>query len=368
MSREILVVEDEAVTAAEIRQTLSGLGYEVPLVSDSAESALEWLERSRPDLVLMDIMLAGEMDGVQAAETIREIYDVPVVFLTAHTDDHTLSRVKRTAPYGYLVKPFGATELRITIETAVYRRHMEQKLRESEEKLRQAQRMEALGSMARGITHDFNNILSAIIGYSEMCLAKLPEHDPNKGKLEKIHKAGNRAKNLVRMLLAFGKHGGGRTVPVELAPLVEEALDIIGPSLNGKVDVRSSLDPEAGPVLGEANQLLQVLLNLLGNAAEAMPGGGVLSVELAASSGNGGPGMVRLAVQDTGEGIAHEDRARIFDPYFSTKASGEGSGMGLSVVHSIVAGFGGHLRFLSEPGRGTRFEVFLPAASGAGGS
>lgn len=366
-SNRILVVEDEAVIAVEIRHTLEALGYEVAAITPAGEEALEYLSAGSVDLVLMDIVLAGEMDGVRTAEIIRELHGIPVVFLTAFSDEETLSRVKLTGPYGYLVKPFGSTELRITIETAIYRHMMEKRLKESESRLRRAQKMEAMGTMARGIAHDFNNILSAIIGYSEFCLMKVPEADPLHKKLDQIYRAGNRAKNLVRLLLAFGRQGQSERRPVDAAPLLEEALGMVESGLGNGVKVEKIIDPEAGELLGEPTQILQVLLNLLSNAAEAMRGqSGVLRVELArvrtpeALESAEGP-MVRISVADTGQGIEPRDAERIFDPFYTTKHEGEGTGIGLAVVHGIVSGFGGYVAVDSRPGAGARFNVYLPA-------
>lgn len=367
---KILVVEDEAVIAAEIKYTLEKLGYRVAAIASTGEDALEFLQHEVVDLVLMDIMLAGEMDGVQAAEKIGKSFGIPVVFLTAFADEETLSRVKLTGPYGYLVKPFGGTELRITIETALYKHKMEKRLQESERLLRQAEKMEAVGTMARGIAHDFNNILSAIIGYSEMCLMKVSDNDPMHKKLDQIYKAGNRAKNLVRLLLAFGRQGQANCRPVDPAPLLEEALSIVESNLDSEIGVEKSIDGAAGCIMGEPTQILQVVLNLLSNAAEAMRGrGGTLGLELAANAKpecmelNGG--MVRISVSDTGPGIKPEDKVRIFDPFYTTKSGGEGMGMGLAVVHGIVSGFGGCVDVDSSPGNGTRFNVYFPACEQA---
>lgn len=365
-NKSILVVEDEAVIAAEIKYTLESLGYQIVGVADAGEDALEYIAESRPDLVLMDIMLAGEMDGVQTAKKIGEIYDIPVVFLTAFADEETLSRVKLIGPYGYLVKPFGGTDLRITIETALYRHMMEMRLKESERRLRQAEKMEAMGTMARGIAHDFNNILSAIIGYSEMCLLKASPEDPMRKKLDQIYKAGNRARDLVRLLLAFGRQGQIERRPVDPVPIVDEALSMIAPGLDGGIEVRKEIDPRVGRLLAESTQLLQVILNLLTNAADAMYGmGGELRVGLAQVESPDcmeTPGQaVRISVADTGPGIEADEQMRIFDPFYTTKPGGAGTGVGLAVVHGIVSGFGGCVEVESRKGEGARFNVYLPA-------
>ena len=369
----ILVVEDEMIIAKEIEHTLVGLGFEVAGMVDKGELAVEAALRNHPDLVLMDVMLAGEMDGVEAAARIREGCDVPVVFLTAYTDDETLGRVKRTEPYGYLVKPFNRTELRITIETALYKADMERRLRASERRLRHAQKMEAVGTLASGIAHDFNNILSAIIGYSEMALRKADPSEPLHKRLGRIHKAGMRGRNLVQLLLAFSRPGGVDRRSVPLGPLVEEALHMVTPSLPKGVRLRAEVAPDVRPVRGDPSQLHQVIMNLLTNAADAMsetPGELLVTLDRGDASGPGGGGpCVRLTVSDAGRGIRAQDVERIFDPFFTTKVSGRGTGMGLAVVHGIVDSYGGRVEVDSAPGRGTQFRVYLPedgsAAPGA---
>lgn len=372
-THRILVVEDEAIIAREIRHTLEGLGFEVAGVVATGEKAVDLALRDRPDLVLMDIQLAGDMDGAEAAARIREACDIPVVFLTAFTDEETLGRVKRTDPHGYLIKPFNSTELRITIEMALYKVDMERRLRVSERRLRLAQKMEAVGSLASGIAHDFNNILSAIIGYSEMALRKADPGEPLHKRLDRIHKAGMRGRNLVQLLLAFARPGGVERRCVLLGPLVEEALHMVAPTLPQGVRVRTDVAPEVPAVRGDPNQLHQVIMNLLTNAADAMAEQGgelVVSLDRGASAGEAGQeSCVRLVVRDSGRGIDAEHVERIFDPFFTTKMFGRGTGMGLAVVHGIVDSYGGRVEVDSAPGRGAEFRVYMPEdTSGNGGA
>ena len=378
----ILIVEDEAIIGKEIELSLKGLGYEVLGVVSTGEEAVERALRERPDLVVMDIMLAGDMDGTEAAAEIRRQSHIPIVFSTAYTDDETLARVKPTAPYGYLIKPFDQTDLRITVETALYKSGMEEKLRISEQRLRQAQKLEAVGTLASGIAHDFNNILSAIIGYSEMGLSKVNDADPLHKMFDRIHKAGRRAKNLVQQLLEFSRPAGVDLASVDLGPLVLEVLDMLSPSL--PTGVRTEVSLPEGPCLVkvDSTQMHQVVLNLLKNAADSMvQGGGLLSVSLVMGSqadpeaavclpmfdrqievGDQDCTCVKLEVRDTGCGMGEVVRSRAFDPFFTTKASGEGTGMGLAVVHGIIQSYGGWIGLESEPGLGSALTVCLPQA------
>jgi signal transduction histidine kinase len=370
-SASILVVEDEPLIVHDVTRSLTQLGYVVAGTVPTGEEAVEATRRLSPDLVLMDIMLAGEMDGARAAALIREQQDVPVVFTTAYADDDTLDRVRPAAPYGYLVKPFDRTLLRVTIETALSRREVEARLAESERRLSHARKMEAVGVLAGGLAHDFNNILSAIIGYSEMALDKLPEADPVRRMVDRIHTAGLRARNMVELLLAFARPATGETRGrADLGEVAAEALQLLTPSLTPAVDLRADLGEGRFPVAADPTRLHQVVMNLLTNAAEAVHGGGVLEVSLAREKGadpesgadSGERNWVRLTVADTGPGIEPEVMERIFDPFFTTKRPGRGTGMGLAVVHGVVRSLGGHVEVESAPGKGSCFTVRLPAA------
>ena len=370
-SASILVVEDEPLIVHDVTHSLVQLGYAVVGTVPTGEEAVEAARRLSPDLVLMDIVLAGEMDGARAAALIREQQDVPVVFTTAYADDETLDRVRPAAPYGYLVKPFDRTLLRVTIETALSRREMEARLTESERRLSHARKMEAVGVLAGGLAHDFNNILSAIIGYSEMALDKLPEADPVRRMVDRIHIAGLRARNLVELLLAFSRPAKGEARGrADLAEVTAEALQLLAPSLSPAADLRKDLGQGRFMVPADPTRLHQVVMNLLTNAAEAVHGGGVLTVTLGRERGpdpeSGAAGgerdWVRLCVDDTGPGIEPEVMERIFDPFFTTKRPGRGTGLGLAVVHGVVRSLGGHVAVDSALGKGSRFTVRLPAA------
>ncbi|MEW6593854.1 MAG: ATP-binding protein [Thermodesulfobacteriota bacterium] len=243
--------------------------------------------------------------------------------------------------------------------------------KESEEKLRQAQKMEAIGTLAGGIAHDFNNILAAILGYADLIRYETGETDPHRKHIEEIIRAGKRAKALVQQILAFSRKGEQQRRPVTVAPIVKEALKLLRASIPATIEIVSQIRDPDGTVLADPVQLHQVVVNLCTNASHAMEEqGGTLTVSLAvvevgpeeAAAMGGQPGrFVRLAVADTGCGMDEATRQRIFDPYFTTKAFGKGSGMGLAVVHGIVQGSGGMVRVISEVGTGTTFDIFFPA-------
>ena len=240
-----------------------------------------------------------------------------------------------------------------------------------EAQLRQAQKMEAVGTLAGGIAHDFNNILAAIIGFSEMARDKTPEGSPARHHMERVFDAGIRGRDLVKRILAFSRKAEQEKQPLKLAAVVEETLKLLRVSLPTTIDVTMNLLSEKGFVLADPTQMQQVVMNLCTNAAHAVRRtGGSISIDLTGFSFSSAedapdptmsPGLyARLSVTDTGEGMPPEVFGRIFDPFFTTKAPGEGTGLGLSVVHGIVASHGGTITVSSEQGKGSTFNVYLP--------
>ena len=236
--------------------------------------------------------------------------------------------------------------------------------------LRQTQKMEAIGTLAGGIAHDFNNILSAIIGYSEIALQDVEADSRLRGYLERVLGAGSRAKELVQQILAFSRQAELEPKPLNITPIVKEALKLLRASLPAFIDIRRNLTSEA-TIQADPTHLHQVVMNLCTNAAHAMEeDGGTLTVDLedvqvsaedAAQNPDLTPGsFVCLTVGDTGHGMPREVMERIFDPFFTTKEIGEGTGMGLSVVHGIIRTHQGAIAVASEPGSGTVFKVYFP--------
>lgn len=242
-----------------------------------------------------------------------------------------------------------------------------------EARLRQAQKMEAMGTLAGGIAHDFNNILAAIIGYTEMTKSQL-QHPVLSGYLDRVLKSSNRAKNLVRQIVTFSRGVEQEKIPVEVKSLVKEAISLLRATLPTTIEIRQEISDEVSPVLADPTQIHQILMNLCTNAAYAMrEHGGVLDIRLKDEWVT--PGRkpcdqdlpvghyVKLEVGDTGTGIAPEVIHRIFDPFFTTKKQGEGTGLGLSMVYGVVKAYGGAVCVQSPAGGGAVFSVYLPAIS-----
>lgn len=242
--------------------------------------------------------------------------------------------------------------------------------RRLEEQYRQAQKMEAIGRLAGGVAHDFNNILTAILGYAELLLAELPPDSCHLVDAAEIRTAAQRAVELTRQLLAFSRQQVLQPTVLRVNDVLENVEKMLCRLLGEDVTLRTALAPDAGNVRADAGQLERVIVNLAVNARDAMSGGGKLTIETANAELSEGytealrpvvaGQYVMLAVTDTGVGISPENRLRIFEPFFTTKEQGKGTGLGLSTVYGIVKQSGGYIWVYSEPGRGATFKVYLP--------
>ena len=251
-------------------------------------------------------------------------------------------------------------------------RAQEREREEMQRQLQQAAKMEAIGRLAGGIAHDFNNILGAILGYGELAQKNLGTGSAVRRQVDQVMQAGERGKGLVDRILAFSRSGMGERVPVHIQSVVEETLELLAASLPVDVRLERQLNAVDAAVVGDATQLHQVTMNLCTNAIHAMAQGGVLSVVLdrvaagerrVLSHGTLVAGHhVRLSVSDTGSGIPPAVLERMFDPFFTTKRVGDGTGLGLALVHGIVADFGGAIDVTTQIGVGTTFTIWLPAA------
>jgi PAS domain S-box-containing protein len=244
-----------------------------------------------------------------------------------------------------------------------------------EAQLRQAQKMEAIGTLAGGIAHDFNNILMAIIGYVELSMLEAPEGTRMRKRLTAVHNAGRRAKELVKQILAYSRQSESQRVPVRVGSMVKEVLRLVRATLPATIEITQEIQSAEGMILADPTQIHQVVLNLCTNAADAMQEkGGKLEVRLTEERIDPeeaeihldlqpGP-YLKLAISDTGHGIESSVMDRIFDPFFTTKEPGRGTGMGLSVVQGIVKSHGGAISVSSSPEKGTTFDIFFPKVVG----
>ena len=253
----------------------------------------------------------------------------------------------------------------------VRQKRSEEENRQLQARIQQAQKMEAVGTLAAGIAHDFNNILTPVIIQTELALLTVSDDSPMKAGLQEVLEASHRAKELVKQILAFSRHAESRRTSITLAPIIKEALKLLRSTLPATIDIQQETEIETGAVLADPTQIHQVLMNLCTNAAHAMQEkGGILKVRLsevdidskdAEQHHDLHPGKyARISVGDTGPGIEPSLMERIFEPFFTTKDRSQGTGMGLSVVHGIAKSCGGAVHVDTEPGKGTTFYVFIP--------
>jgi len=240
-----------------------------------------------------------------------------------------------------------------------------------EEQFRQAQKMEAVGRLSGGIAHDFNNLLGVIIGYGEILREKLLESDPLRTSADEILRAGHRAADLTRQLLAFSRQQVLEPRVLDLNSVVSDLERMLRRLIGEDIELTGALDPSLGTVRADQGQIEQAIVNLVVNARDAMPNGGKLIVETANIEMDDvfvrrypypvQPGRyVRITVSDTGTGMDSATQARIFEPFFTTKPKGHGTGLGLSMVYGVVKQSGGYIDVYSEPGIGTTFKIYLP--------
>jgi len=263
-----------------------------------------------------------------------------------------------------------------TVVDVTERRLAEAEKERLEVQLRQSQKMEAMGTLAGGIAHDFNNILGAILGYGELAQQAVAEGSDVRRFVDNVMHAGGRAKSLVDRILAFSRSGVSELSPINVQAVIEETLELLAAaSLSPGIRLENRLDAGGAAIIGDATQLHQVVMNLCTNALHAMESGGLLTVtldrkeaarELRLSQGSLPAGdYVRLSVSDTGSGIPPQVLERMFDPFFTTKSAGRGTGLGLSLVHGIVADLGGGIDVSTAIGRGTTFTIWLPCTGEA---
>jgi len=254
------------------------------------------------------------------------------------------------------------------------RKHHEKEKTKLEDQLIQLQKMETIGTLAGGIAHDFNNILTPILGYTEMALEELSIESTLRYDIEQINSAATRGKDLVQQILTFSRQVDFDKKPLKLDEVVDEVLKLIRASFPSNIEIQQDLDSGCGTVLADTTQMHQIIMNLCTNAYHAMmPAGGVLSIQLEkVEIGNKASQVnsklnkgtyVRLSVSDTGHGMDKRTQERIFEPFFTKKEVGSGSGLGLSVVHGIVTNYQGIIEVDSSPGKGATFKIYLPQHS-----
>jgi two-component system cell cycle sensor histidine kinase/response regulator CckA len=366
----VLHVEDSKDDSVLVVRELRRGGFEPRCERVETRAAFrEALRREPWDVIVSDYSLP-QYDGLSALADAREGgRDTPFIIVSGTIGEETAVEAMRAGAHDYVLKdrlgrlaPAIVREMRdCAVRTA---------LRRSDEQLRQAQKMEAVGRLAGGVAHDFNNVLSVILSYGDMLLEELKPSDPMRGDVEEIRKAGMRAADLTRQLLMFSRQQVLVTSVLDLNDVLANRDKMLQRVLGADVDLVSLPAQPLGSVRVDPSSMEQVIMNLVVNARDAMPTGGKLTMEtanvvldetFAQGHRNVKPGPhVMLAVTDTGSGIDKSTLERIFEPFFTTKAIGKGTGLGLSTVFGIVQQSGGSVWVYSEVGLGTTFKVYLP--------
>jgi len=369
-SLRVVLVEDRAEDAELVTRELARA--EVPCEVhrvDTAQTFHQALTDYSPDLVLADYTVPG-FGGMAALEILKQqAPTIPLIVVTGSLDEETAAECIKAGATDYVLKT-NLVRLGPAVRGALAFAASQARSRSLEAQLALSQRMEAVGRLAGGVAHDFNNILTAISGYADLLLADLPESDDRRRDVEEIHQAAQRAASLTQQLLAFSRRQVLKPKVIDLNALVRNTEKMLRRLIGEDILFASVLHPRLGNVRADPGQLEQVIVNLAVNSRDAMPDGGRLTIETrnvelddsyAADHPTVKPGgYVLLAVSDTGVGMDEETKARIFEPFFTTKVRGKGTGLGLATVYGIVQQTGGHISTYSEPGKGTTMRVYLP--------
>jgi signal transduction histidine kinase len=369
----LLIVEDSEDDYFLVKRELdrSGLRADTKRIDTPGELREELLHGGW-DLIVSDYSMP-ELNAAEALRIVQSVRpDIPFICVSGSVGEELAVELMRSGASDYLMKD------RLTRLPAVITREMREleqlrQQRRLQRELRHLQKIEALGTLAGGIAHDFNNVLMAVNGYGELALEKLTEDHPAVEDLQQMIQAAGRSRTLVKKLMAFARRQ--EEAPPERLDLhrpVSNALSLLRPTMPASIEVSYNGSPGKHFVVGNSSELEQVVVNLCNNAAHAMgKRAGRIALQLDTVEFNAGVGTApllaagsyhQLKVTDSGNGMTPEVRARVFEPFFTTKPSGEGTGLGLPMVHGVVNGMGGAIALDSEVGRGTTFSLYFPAA------
>ncbi len=402
----IMVVEDESITALSLQRSLEDMGYIVSSTVLSGEEAVKRAARDRPDLVLMDISLKGKMDGIEAAGMIHSQLNIPIIYLTAYSDEKVIQRIKATQPFGYITKPFHDNEISFALEIALDKKKKENRsnknesqlkghrthlvnivneltveLKQTNDKLKQEIRtrisseaeakrsanLASIGELTAGVVHEINNPINGIINYAQILLNQSTEGSTESDIANRIIREGSRITTIVKDLRSFMQENGPEDGPIHIDKVLSNTLSLTASHLTlDQIQLTAIIPPNLPPVAGQSRLISQVFLNIINNAAHALNQkykgahkqkiitvkAGIIDIDEKQ--------YIRASFHDNGIGIPDNDLDKVMEPFFTTKPSDEGTGMGLSISNGIVLNFGGNLSVYSVEGHCTDVVVDLP--------
>ncbi|WP_209331908.1 hybrid sensor histidine kinase/response regulator [Lunatimonas salinarum] len=387
-SLKILITEDDTVSALLLKKALEKNHHEIIGMADSGEMALEILESTRADIVMMDINLSGKLDGIKTTEIINERFNIPVVYLTASSDTETLQKVAVTNPSAYVIKPFNIRELNMVIELAIFKDRKEKELQnlnnELEEKVKQRtadlneankelqkalekerELSELKSRIVQNVSHGFKTPLTSILSSAQLLQMYAEKDHPFKAKISKhATKIENSVRNLNSLLtsvLFFGKADADKMnykpVKVYTAAFLKDVVDMVKAGIDNEVKIESKFDKLPKMITTDMDLLYQILENLLANAVKYSKDGGLVEFKVWVDGS-----LLKAEIKDYGIGIAPSEQNQLFDRFFRGKNVGlrEGSGLGLSIVKKCVEVIGGEISFASEVNKGTTFYLEIP--------
>jgi two-component system cell cycle sensor histidine kinase/response regulator CckA len=372
-----LIADDSENDAILLLRVLHKAGYQVESERVSNAPAMRAaLAKQAWDVVISDYEMPN-FGGFEALQVLKESgHDLPFILVSAVVSEETAVAAMKAGAHDYMMKrklarlgPAIEREMR-EAQSRVARKAAEKALQQSEEQLRHTQKMDAVGRLAASVAHDFNNILTAIMGHSEMLLNQLPPGHPLRQNAEPIEKCAQMAATLTKQLLAFSRKEAPKRRILQLNETIDNIELMLRRLIGGDIEFRTATDPAAGHIQADPSQIEQIVMNLVVNARDAMPEGGKLTITTAnvtldefESQNIPNPEVVdyvRLEVSDTGMGMSDEVKAHLFEPFFTTKPPGKGTGLGLTTCFGIVKQSNAHIQVRSELGKGTTFSIFFP--------
>ena len=383
---KILIVEDEPLEAEYLKLNLQKSGHQVLDVVSTGEEAIDIAEQNCVDFLIVDIVLAGEIDGIETVRLIHEKHDIPTIFVTSYASEDLLARAEQVRPFAYLLKPYRQRELEFIISMSLARVEVERGLLEQkrvaeikrqriqkdlviqEQRLRHSQKMDALGELTSGVAHDYNNMLGVVLGYAELLGAELNNQPKLSKYVHQILQAGERGAKLTNKLLAFSRKKIVDADMLDLNATLLSHQDMLQKTLTPRIKLNLELTENLWFVFIDTSDLIDAIVNLSINAMHATEGKGQLTMQtsnLHINTSNADELMlnagdyVQFAITDTGGGMDEETKKQVFEPFFSTKGD-KGTGLGLSQVYGFVQRCGGTIKLHSELDQGTRFELFFP--------